>query len=86
MLAASALTPSDSSKTSITTLGHGVAGILVYLYSDFHLSSPDYWRGHAYEPFQLLLSCFQANRRKFATNLEKVENNKKGWKQTDFPI
>lgn len=42
MLAASALTPSDSSKTSITTLGHGVAGIPAYLYSDFHLFIPDY--------------------------------------------
>lgn len=86
MLAALALTPSDLSQTSITALGQGVAGILVYLYSDFHLSIPDYWRGHAYEPFQLLLSCCQANRRKFATNLEKEENNKKGWKQTDFPL
>lgn len=81
MLAVSALTPtSDLSKTDITTLGHGVADILFYLYSVFHLSIPDYWRGHAHEPFQLLLCCSQANRRKFATNLEKEENNKEGWK------
>lgn len=54
------------------------------LYSDFHLSIPDRWREHGHEPSQLLLSCSQANRRKFIANLEKEENSKEEWKQTDF--
>lgn len=69
---------------------HGYVDFLesysVLLYSDSHLSIPDSWRGHDHEAFQLPLSCSQATRRKLVANLEKEENNKEGWKQTDILV
>lgn len=52
--------------------------------SDSRVSVPEYWRELDHEPFQLLLSCSQANRRKLAANLEKKANNKEAWKLTDI--